>query len=231
MRLRDRQDLGEVAGVWRQQGQFVLTTAVPAQQQLYAYPAWQNTSGDGIPDFWKTTFGLLPLTNGMYNGTPTTNVNFIGYSDLEEYLAWLAGPHALVQTNATVIDLWPYTLGFTNGATYTVFNGTNGTVTLTNSHYALFKPTAGFTGLAGFNFAVADGDGTSLTNTMGLLVSVIYIPKNLVWRGDGSANIWDTTNTADWFNGNELTTFNSSDNVTFDDTGSASPAAPGSTPA
>jgi fibronectin-binding autotransporter adhesin len=39
-----------------------------------------------------------------------------------------------------------------------------------------------------------------------------------------SNNIWDTTNTADWFNGNNLITFNSSDNVTLDDTGSASPA-------
>ena len=177
-----------------------------------------ETDGDGIPDVWKNAVGLNLYTNqAMVIGTN-------GYANIENYLNWLAGPHALVQTNATVIDLWPYTLGFTNGATYTVFNGTNGTVTLTNSHYALFKPTAGFTGLAGFNFAVADGDGTSLTNTMGLLVSVIYIPKNLVWRGDGSANIWDTTNTADWFNGNELTTFNSSDNVTFDDTGSAAPA-------
>ena len=64
-----------------------------------------------------------------------------------------------------------------------------------------------------------------MTNTMGLLVSITYVPKNLVWRGDGINNIWDVTNTADWlFNGSTLVTFNNSDNVTFDDTGSASPA-------
>ena len=132
MRLRDRQDLGEVAGVWRQQGQFVLTTAVPAQQPLYAYPAWQNTSGDGIPDFWKTTFGLLPLTNGMYNGTPTTNVNFIGYSDLEEYLAWLAGPHALTLTNTPVkVDLRQMS-GRSGFMLFAVTNAINGSVYLTN---------------------------------------------------------------------------------------------------
>jgi len=143
---------------------------------------------------------------------------------LEHYLNWMAAPHAFVQTNATDIDLWPYTLGFTNGATYTFGNVTNGSVTLTNAHFAHFVPNPGFTGLASFDFAVSNSDGSAMTNTMGLLVSITYIPKSLVWRGDGVNNIWDTTNTADWFNGNDLVTFNSSDNVTFDDTGSASPA-------
>jgi fibronectin-binding autotransporter adhesin len=176
------------------------------------------TDGDGIPDIWKNAVGLNLYTNQAMTIAPN------GYANIENYINWLAAPHAFVQTNASVIDLWPYTLGFTNGGTYTVSGGVNGSVTLTNSHFAYFLPNPGFTGLASFNFTVADSDGTSMTNTMGLLVSVVYIPKNLVWRGDGINNIWDTTNTADWFNGNNLVMFNSSDNVTFDDTGSASPA-------
>jgi autotransporter-associated beta strand protein len=176
------------------------------------------TDGDGIPDIWKNAVGLNLYTNQAM----TIAAN--GYANIENYINWLAAPHAFVQTNATGIDLWPYTLGFTNGGTYTVSGAVNGSVTLTNSHFAYFLPNPGFTGLASFNFAVADSDGTSMTNMMGLLVSVVYIPKNLVWRGDGISNTWDTTNTADWFNGNNLVTFNSSDNVTFDDTGSASPA-------
>jgi autotransporter-associated beta strand protein len=182
--------------------------------------ALTETDGDGIPDIWKNAVGL-PLNS---NQAMTIAAN--GYANIENYLNWLAGPHAFVQTNATAIDLWPYTLGFTNTSpAYTFFNLTNCTVTLTNSHYAFFQPTPGFTGLAGFNFVVTGNDGSTMTNTMGVLVSVMYNPKNLVWRGDGINNIWDLTNTADWlFNDSALVTFNSSDNVTFDDTGSASPA-------
>jgi autotransporter-associated beta strand protein len=177
-----------------------------------------ETDGDGIPDIWKNAVGLNLYTNQAMATAPD------GYTYIEDYINWLAAPHAFVQTNATVIDLWQYTLGFTNGGTYTVSGAHNGSVTVTNSHYAFFKPNPGFTGLTSFNFVVADPDGTTMTNTMGLLVSITYIPKSLVWRGDGVNNIWDTTNTADWFNGNNLGTFNSSDNVTLDDTGSASPA-------
>ena len=177
-----------------------------------------DSDQDGMPDIWENATGSNPTVAD--NNTVAAD----GYTLLEHYLNWLAAPHAFVQTNATDIDLWPYTLGFTNGATYTVFNFTNGTATITNGHFAHFLPTITSAGLASFNFKVVDSAGSSMTNTMGLLVSVIYIPKNLVWRGDGVNNIWDTTNTIDWFNGNDLVTFNSSDNVTFDDTGSASTA-------
>jgi autotransporter-associated beta strand protein len=177
-----------------------------------------ETDGDGIPDIWKNAVGLNLYTNQAM--VIATN----GYANIENYLNWLAAPHAFVQTNATIIDLWPYTLGFTNGATYTLSGAVNGSVTLTNSHFAYFMPKPGFTGLASFIFAVGNPDGSTMTNTMGLLVSITYIPKNLVWRGNGVNNNWDTTNTADWFNGNDLVTFNSSDNVIFDDTGSTSPA-------
>ena len=176
------------------------------------------TDGDGIPDIWKNAVGLNLYTNQAMTIAPN------GYANIENYINWLAAPHAIVQTNASLIDLWPYTLGFTNGGIYTVSGAVNGSVTLTNSHFAYFLPNPGFTGLASFNFGVADSDGTSMTNTMGLLVSVVYIPQNLVWVGDGINNVWDTTNTADWFNGNDQVVFNSSDNVTFDDTGSSSPA-------
>ena len=178
--------------------------------------ALTDTDGDGMPDIWENATGSNPLVANSLTNTAD------GYTPLEHYLNWLAAPHAIVQTNATDIDLWPYTLGFTNGATYTVFNFTNCTVTITNGHYAHVQPTISSAGFGSFNFKVVDSAGSTLTNTMGLLVNVVYIPQNLVWVGNGTANIWDNTNTADWFNGNSLATFHASDNVTFDDTGSAS---------
>ena len=180
--------------------------------------ALPDSDQDGMPDLWENATGSNPLVadNNVVSGD--------GYTLLEHYINWMAGPHAFVQTGLTDIDLWPYTLGYTNGSTYTVTNVVHGTVTLNNGHIAHFVPTPSYTGLASFNFAVSNPDGSTLTNTVGLLISVTYIPKNLVWRGDNFNNIWDTTNTADWFNGNNLTIFNTSDNVSFDDTGSASPA-------
>ncbi|MDE3068484.1 MAG: hypothetical protein KGJ60_13185 [Verrucomicrobiota bacterium] len=47
---------------------------------------------------------------------------------------------------------------------------------------------------------------------------------SLVWTGDNTANTWDLTNTADWNNNGSPDKFYNLDNVTFDDTGSASPA-------
>ena len=45
----------------------------------------------------------------------------------------------------------------------------------------------------------------------------------LTWQGDGSANAWDTA-TSNWFFGASSTAYAEGEAVTFDDTGSASPA-------
>lgn len=49
----------------------------------------------------------------------------------------------------------------------------------------------------------------------------VTLPKNLTWVGDGSANLWDTT-TPNW--SGDATLFSANDNVTFTDSGSATPA-------
>jgi fibronectin-binding autotransporter adhesin len=52
-------------------------------------------------------------------------------------------------------------------------------------------------------------------------------PSTLVWSGDGSANLWDLKGASNWDGGNGANTekFYNLDIVTFDDSGSASPAA------
>lgn len=53
-----------------------------------------------------------------------------------------------------------------------------------------------------------------------------HTPTNLVWRGDGTINIWDTqdTNYPVWLAAGQPTAFWDGDAVTFDDTGSNAPA-------
>jgi autotransporter-associated beta strand protein len=54
---------------------------------------------------------------------------------------------------------------------------------------------------------------------------VTHIPSSLTWQGDNSLNVWDTATTANWTNSAGASVdFFTGDSVTFNNTGSASPA-------
>jgi len=62
---------------------------------------------------------------------------------------------------------------------------------------------------------------TSVANTVRLIVGGTG-PANQTWVGDGTANVWDAQGAFNWNNGAPSQFFNL-DNVTFSDTGSATP--------
>jgi autotransporter-associated beta strand protein len=179
---------------------------------------------DGMPDYWEITVGLSPTSNDAMT------IAADGYANLEHYLNWLADPHALTVTNTSVdVDLWQYTSGFTNASpVYSVNNASNGVVTITNSHIAHFTPTTDYFGLGSFQFSVLASDGSGYTNT----VTVAIVPQSLAqtqptyltWRGDGVTNLWAVGSGTNWFDGTNLVAFNAGDTVTFDDTGTNTPA-------
>ena len=70
-----------------------------------------------------------------------------------------------------------------------------------------------------YTFAFETATPTAIQLTVGGLG-----PKNLTWVGDGTANNWDTKGTANWNDGVAASQFFSLDTVTFNDSGSASPA-------
>jgi len=190
-------------------------------------PAWTITGGsspadsdgDGMPDEWELAVG----SNYLVADNNIVEAN--GYTRLENYLNWLAVPHFKTYKNTTApdFDLWSLTQTFTNlTPVYTVFNPTNGTITLVSNHWAHFAPTTNFTGLGSFTFTVTAASGTKMTNLVGVLVSPIAPATNLVWRGDAVSNSWNLYLTNDWFNGTALQSFNGDDTVTFDNTGSNS---------
>jgi autotransporter-associated beta strand protein len=180
-----------------------------------------DTDGDGMPDYWEKAVGLNPN-----NASDAMTIASDGYANIEHYLNWLAGPHALTSTNASVtVDLWPYTGGFTNASpVYAVNNASNGVIALSSGHLVLFTPATNYFGLGGFQFTVTGNDGTSYTNNVTICISPIVPPQNLTWVGDGMANVWTNGGPANWSNGSNLVAFASGDNVTFDDTGSSTPA-------
>ena len=199
-----------------------------------------DTDGDGMPDFWEQATGSNPNTANALTNTAD------GYTLLEHYLNWLAAPHGVTQTNVPVdIDLRQFTAGFAASAAYSFTNVTNCVVTLLNGTNAHVVPNNNFSGLANFDFKVVEG---AYSNSFTLTVAVTSLtppaagsvgygaiigqagaiaaavpPSVLTWRGDGSANVWDTS-VSNWFNGVNLAAFKNSDAVTFDDSGSNTPA-------
>ena len=180
-----------------------------------------DTDGDGMPDYWEKAIAGL---NVSVNDAMTIGAG--GYANIERYLNWLAVPHALTVTNTAVeVDLWLYTTGFTNASpVYSVTALSNGVVALSGGHIARFTPSAGFAGLGAFQFSVSASDGTGYTNAVSVLASPMTPPSNLIWQGDGAANLWANGSGVNWLKNGSLSAFNSGDNVTFDDTGSNSPA-------
>jgi autotransporter-associated beta strand protein len=179
---------------------------------------------DGMPDYWEITVGLSPSSNDAMT------IAADGYANIEHYLNWLADPHALTITNTDVdVDLWQYTGGFTNARpTYSVYNASNGVVTLNSGHIAHFTPANNYFGLGSFQFTVVASDGSGYTNT----VTVAIVPQSqsqtqpsyLTWRGDGVTNLWAVGSGTNWFDGTNLIAFSAGDTVTFDDTGTNTPA-------
>ena len=201
-----------------------------------------NFKGDGIADYWKLANNLS--TNVSY---PLTNTA-TGYTLLENYLNFLAAPHAVTQTNTPVdINLSQFAAGFSGSAIFSLPNATNGTVTLVNSTNTHFVPTANFAGLGGFTFTVSQSgyalsafvtvcvtpitppasaagfNGAMIVVATNATATVVTPPANLTWRGDGTANVWNTS-VSNWLNNSVLSKYRDSDVVAFDDTGSNTPA-------
>ncbi len=208
---------------------------------------------DGMPDSWETT---LNGQGGMtYNvATDDHNTTFAagqlaatffpagtpaGYTYLEEYLHFLAVPHASVVKNVAgspsqqTVDLRKYTDGFTKSPSFTVSGPVNGTVQQfladgvtpsATGPVARFTPTPDAVGRAGFNFTVLDADGSRWTQQFAVLISAAAAPRDLLWTGDGTANAWNDT-AANWKQSSgAATAFSTGDTALFDDRGSAAPA-------
>lgn len=76
-------------------------------------PADWDTDQDGLPDWWERLVGTDPVAT---NNNADRDQD--GYTDLEEYLEWLAHPHYAVQPNDSMtIDLRPL---FAGSATFEV---------------------------------------------------------------------------------------------------------------
>ena len=140
-----------------------------------------DTDQDGIPDYWEITFGQNPTNASGF--LPSTVAP--GYTDLEEYLNWLASPHALTVTNTPVsVDLYKL-FGKTGSLRFAVTNSVQGFVYLTNV----------------LNFTNSVGVVTSFTNTGTYSNNIaVFTPTNnplfapTNYSGYAAFDVWVTNN-------------------------------------
>ncbi len=68
------------------------------------------------------------------------------------------------------------------------------------------------------NLTCTAGTLTNPTGEIDLVVTSVRASANLVWRGDGAANLWDTATSSNWLNGVGLDRFYTGDTTIFNDT-------------
>ncbi|HXI82950.1 MAG TPA: T9SS C-terminal target domain-containing protein [Verrucomicrobiae bacterium] len=177
---------------------------VPTNAPNYPWPTYNtynvdvDSDHDGLPDWWEILHGTNPNSSPGDFSDSNADPDGDGYSNLEDYLNWLAAPHATCAQDSSVnLDLSQFTAGFTNVPVYTVFSPTLGTVAiLGDGKTAQFTPTPGTNGLAGFSFSVTDAVGSTLTNSIGIHVTPTVAPPLTAFQ-QWQMQYFNSTNSAD----------------------------------
>ena len=129
-----------------------------------------DTDRDGLPNWWEEMFGLNPNSPEGDFSDSNADDDRDGYTNLEEYLHWMATPHYEVKTGETVeIDLTKYTRGFEKNPVYTVTKIDNGTATV-DGNILKITPEESFGGIFYVDFTVTDAEGSACTRNIGVKV-------------------------------------------------------------
>jgi hypothetical protein len=148
-----------------------------------------DSDHDGLPNWWEQMKGFNtnspPGDFSDANGDPDGD----GYSNLEDYLTWLAAPH-FDCTNGTplTIDLSQLTRGFTNlSPVYALLGVTNGAAGLSGRvvSFTNFIPT---NQLGSFRFKVTDSQSFSYTNTVGIHLVPSNAPNSAPYFTGSASN-------------------------------------------
>lgn len=139
-----------------------------------------DTDHDGMPDWWERTHGLNPSSAAGDFSESNGDPNQDGFTNLDDYLEWMANPHYMLAENQTIdINLKSLSRGYEKTPVFTLSNIVNGNLAVVQDSLARFTPVAG--GLASFSFTVTDADGSTMTRTIGLLVDADFpLPVSLV---------------------------------------------------
>lgn len=135
-------------------------------------PADFDRDHDGLPDWWETLHHLNPTSLAGSLADANADLDGDGYTELEDYLNWMAQPHMVCASGAVVeLDLSTLTSGFSAKPAHQIIVQENGTADLAPDGLTLrFTPQPGFRGFARVVFRVSDATGDALTRTLGIAV-------------------------------------------------------------
>jgi autotransporter-associated beta strand protein len=195
-----------------------------------------QTTGTTTND-WAPQSGQTLAGNGTIAGNITTSAGTIspGYSanngvlTVTSNLTLNAGATTVFKAGGGTNDQIGIRGDLTLAGVTVSVTPPSGQSVIPNGTYSLFAwggNLVGDTNNITLTYSSQPGTITLVTNlvTKQLLLVVTGASVNsLMWKGDGSANIWDHS-TLNWLNGATLSAFTELDNVTFNDSGSAAPA-------
>jgi hypothetical protein len=126
-----------------------------------------DTDNDGIPNWWETIKGTnINSSLGDFSDSNTDN-DGDGYTNLDDYLQWMAQPHYNSLSGEKVnVNIQKLSRGFTNNPTYSISNVINGNANLISD---LVEFTPNTNGLCSFNFTVIDNEGATMTRKINIL--------------------------------------------------------------
>lgn len=149
-----------------------------------------DSDGDGMPNWWEEFYGFN--ANGASNDFSESNadMNGDGYTNLEDYLDWMATPHFETTTGVAVsFDVKQYFKGFTGTNTYSIASTPdNCTATISGSKVTVTSTTKG---IYYVKIKVKDSEGDTFTRRIGVKVdgeTVPAGPATLTKNGAGSSN-------------------------------------------
>lgn len=107
-----------------------------------------DADGDGMADWWEKAMGI---------DDPNADANGDGYTNLEDYLNWMAEPHVIGEQK---IDLRQFFAGYTNDPVFTIVGMTGNVKATVKGHNLKVK---NLKGIASVTIRATDKDGWGKT--------------------------------------------------------------------
>jgi hypothetical protein len=134
--------------------------------EVHRPESW-DSDHDGLPDWWEEIHGLNPHSPKGDFSDANADKDKDGFTNLDDYLAWMADPHYLSpEGGAVTIDLHRLARGYAGNASFHIDGAKNGTVKI-SSGQAVFTPVA--KGAGSFTFTVKDDQGDAMTRQVNIL--------------------------------------------------------------
>ncbi|MBD0823766.1 pectate lyase family protein [Aestuariibaculum marinum] len=131
-------------------------------------PESWDTDHDGLPNWWEEAkgFNVNSAANDFSDANKDEDKD--GFTQLEDYLNWMAQPHYFVSESETLeFNVADYFKGYESKPKYSYSNVVNGMVELKNGKLA-FEPSE--KGFASFSISVKDADGDTMTRLINVFV-------------------------------------------------------------